>query len=340
MRIIQLLGICLCVACSAENTSSSDASGGSAAGGAGTTGRGGESGSATTSGGNAGNGGAPANGGADSSGGAPPGSGGTPSEGGTPSAGRTSSGGTSSGGTRSQGGAPSGGTATNEGGSAASAGASAGDAGRGGTSASGASGVGGINGDAAAAAQALEGLRLDDGCQGPKPASVPADGAVCNHATLTNNQFRASKFVTIAGTAGTTYDVTLRVRGIAEAATISGGMRPDTSTFTYKNDSWRKVPFTIGGTLQSADYQHWKIAVGSPKQDYYLNDYQKTGHFIFALDYQVTIPMAANTTVTLDCYDSNERMITNYENYTLDGIPGSINYGQFVQLSVVSVKAR
>ena len=48
--------------------------------------------------------------------------------------------------------------------------------------------------------------------------------------------------------------------------------------------------------------------------------------------------MAANSTVTLDGTDRNERQIVNYEKYALDGIPGSMNYGQFIQINVVSVK--
>lgn len=157
--------------------------------------------------------------------------------------------------------------------------------------------------------------------------------------TLTNGGSRLEKEVTIAGTAGTVYDVTLRVRGIVEPANIQGGMREDTSTFQYMNAPYRKVPFTVGGTVVAADadYTQWSIDVAEPEQTYYLNDYQKVGHQIFKLDYEVTIPMAANTTVTLTGYDENERMITNYEQYEFDDIPGSMNYGQFVQLDIVSV---
>jgi hypothetical protein len=61
------------------------------------------------------------------------------------------------------------------------------------------------------------------------------------------------------------------------------------------------------------------------------------GHYIFLLDYDVTIPMAANTTVALEAIDDNERLILNYENYSSGGIAGSTNFGQFVQLNVVSV---
>jgi hypothetical protein len=239
------------------------------------------------------------------------------------------------------GGNPASGATTSTGGAQALAGGGVGgtpgaNGGAAGASAGIANGGNGESGSASVA-KALDGLRIDDGCAGTPDTT---DGAVCTHTMLTNNQFRASKEVTITGTEGVTYDVTLRVRGVVEPASVNGGTRPDTSTFSYKNAMWRTVPYTIGGTVTAPDYEQWHVRVASPQQDYYLNDYQKNGHFVFKLDYQVTIPMAANTKVTFDCYDSNEREIVNYESYAVDGISGSVNHGQFVQLDVISVKAR
>jgi len=184
-------------------------------------------------------------------------------------------------------------------------------------------------------AQGLDGLRVDDPCTGTPDLS---NGAVCDHVELTNGGFKSAKDVAIGGTAGTTYDVTLRIRGIVEPTQIDGGMRLDTTTFKYQNMTWRKVPFTIGGTVNRGDYSQWRITVASPKQEYFLNDYQTVGHYIFALDYQVTIQVAANSKITLSGTDTNEREIVNYEKYTIDGIPGSMNYGQFIQCNLVSVK--
>jgi len=221
------------------------------------------------------------------------------------------------------------------GGSAAGNGSAGGDtagaasvAGQGGT-------AGGGGSNALDVAKGLDGLRVDDPCTGTPDTS---NGAVCNHVMLTAGGFKSSKEATITGTPGTTYDVTLRIRGIVEPTQIDGGMRPDTTTFQYQNMTWRKVPFTIGGTVNRGDYSQWRISVASPKQEYFLNDYQTVGHFIFKLDYQVTIQVAANSKVTLDGTDSNEREIVNYEKYTFDEIPGSMNYGQFIQCNVVSVK--
>ena len=187
-------------------------------------------------------------------------------------------------------------------------------------------------------ADVLRGLRLDDPCAGTPDTT---EGAICPHVTLTSaGGFKAAKTVTIGGNPATTYSVTLRIRGVVEPTNIEGGTRTDMGTFSYKSMDWRKVPLTIGGTVKNADYAQWRVSVVSPKQDYFLNDYQKVGHYIFKLDYQVTIPIAGMSKVTLDCTDSNEREIVNYEKYALDGIPGSMNAGQFIQLDVVAVEAR
>lgn len=244
------------------------------------------------------------------------------------------------------GGSPGAGGATAGAAGAATAGAGVGGAGgAGGASHAGAGGNGGVAGtpDSTDVAKALDGVRVDDACAGTADTSV---GAVCTHVMLTSSGgSKYSKQVTIAGVTGTTYDVTLRIRGIVEPTKITGGMPVETTppaTIQYMGKTWRKTPYTIGGAASSSttdpDYTQWHIGVASPKGDYYLNDYQQTGHYIFKLDYQVTIQMAANTTVTLDGVDRNERQIVNFEKYTIDGIPGSMNYGQFIQINVVSAK--
>jgi len=233
-----------------------------------------------------------------------------------------------SGGAGASGASGAGGVSGSAAGSGAAAGATSGTAG-----AAGQGGEGG--GNATDLATALDGLRVDDPCAGTPET---ANGAVCTHVVLTAGGFKSAKEATLAGTPGTTYDVTLRIRGIVEPTQIDGGMRVDTTTFQYQNMTWRKVPFTIGGSVNRGDYSQWRVSVTSPKQEYFLNDYQTVGHYIFKLDYQVTIQMAANSKLTLDGTDSNERQIVNYEKYALEGIPGSMNYGQFIQCNVVSVK--
>jgi hypothetical protein len=266
---------------------------------------------------------------ADGAGGASTGSGGVSTGGSSTSsggAGGAATGGSASGGA-STGGTASGGAST---GGTASEGASSGGAGTTG----GADGTGG--GDALAIAEDLQDLRVDDPCAGTPEVTV---GATCDHSVPTGLGFHGVAAASVTGEEGTTYDVTFRVRGVVEPTNIVGGTRPDTETFSYMDLDWRTTPLTIGGAVptEDADYAQWRIHVSNPDQEYFLNDYQRVGHYIFELDYEVTIPVAANATVTLDATDDNERQILNYEGYALDGIAGSTNHGQFVQLNVVAV---
>ena len=154
--------------------------------------------------------------------------------------------------------------------------------------------------------------------------------------------YHEAKEVSLGGAEGALYDVTLRVRGVVEPANVVGGSRTSTETFSYMNLDWRTVPFTTGGTVpvDDTDYAQWRIRVGEPEQEYFLNDYQRVGHYIFELDYEVTLPMAANTTVVLEGIDDNERLIMNYEGYAPEGVQGSVNHGQFIELDVVAVTRR
>jgi hypothetical protein len=241
-------------------------------------------------------------------------------------AGTSSSAGSSLGGASSTAGSAAGGSSTggsSTGGSSAGGNATAG-------SASGGGGSGST--DYSDVAKAIEGLRIDDPCTG---AVTPTPGATCNHVM---NPFHVMKDVTIAGTPGTTYDVTLRIRGVVEPTKITGGTRPDMSTIQLNGKTYRKVPYTVGGTPGDVTYQPWLFSVASPPQNYFFNDYGLTEHSTFLLDYQVTIPMSGGTKVTLDVNDGNDHEISNYASLKNDGIPGSMNYGQYLQFSVVSVK--
>ncbi len=246
--------------------------------------------------------------------------------------GGASSGGAATGGVATGGGLSSGGTST--GGATGSGGASGGAA-TGGATADGGTSSGGSE-NLVTIADALVGLRIDDPCAGNPSVSV---GATCDHVKRTGAGYHDTKEVSIGGVEGTIYDVTLRVRGVVEPANVVGGSRSGTATFSYMNLDWRTVPFTSGGTVpgEDTDYAQWRINVAEPSQYYFLNDYQRVGHYIFELDYEVTLPMAANTTVVLEGIDDNERLIMNYENYAPDGVDASVNYGQFIELDVVAV---
>ena len=272
--------------------------------------------------------------------------------GGSSSGGAGSGGGASAaGGSGVVGGAPSGGAASGGAGSTGGAGglgvggttggAASGGAPNGGTPSGGTATGGAASGGAenlGELAESLVGLRVDDPCKGTPTVSV---GATCDHVVLTGAGFRGAQEVHIGGSEGKVYEVTLRVRGVVEPANVVGGERPSNDTFSYMNLNWRTTPLTLGGEVpvDDADYAQWRITVADPEQTYFLNDYQRVGHYVFNLDYEVVIPMAANTKVTLEAIDNNERLILNYEDYAPEGVDASVNHGQFIELDVVSVIA-
>jgi len=188
--------------------------------------------------------------------------------------------------------------------------------------------------DFTAIAAPLEGMRIDDPCTG---SPSDAQGATCTHV---QNPFSETREVTLAGTAGTTYDVTLRIRGVVEPTRINGGTRPDTSTVNLDGRNYRALPLTIGGQPGDVTYQPWRLSISNPARDYYLNDYELVEHTIFSIDYEVTIEMDGNARVELDVTDGNNVQINNYERYSHEGISGSMNLGQFLQIAVVSVTPR
>lgn len=301
-RTLLLIGSLASIfACSSGTDTPADGTGGKAMGTGGATQTGGATGQTGGSTGGAATGGATETGGTKATGGA---------TGGNANAGGSTGGAVATGGQAQGGGAPQGGAGA-----------------RGGQGGSGDTGV----------AAMLDGIRVDDPCVANSPTTSMA---TCTHLMLMNGGFKGTKQVTIGGTAGTTYDVTVRVRGIVETTQMDGGTRStDTSTFSYMNMTFLKTPFTIGGTINRGDYQQWRISVSNPKQVYTLNDYGKVGHYVFKLDYEATIPMAANASVSLEGVDTNDHLIVDYEKYTVDGLTPPMNWGQFVQLNVVSAKA-
>ncbi|HKU38252.1 MAG TPA: hypothetical protein VJR89_08895, partial [Polyangiales bacterium] len=162
-------------------------------------------------------------------------------------------------------------------------------------------------------AKELQGLFLDAPCDAATPTPL-AQMATCLHP---NGMQRVMKQVTFGGTPGTTYLVKLRVRGIWEPTKIQGGQRP-----------YDKVPFTIGGMVPTGmnsgdpiNYQQYTIKVAQPMQTYWLNDHAYVAHDIHKDDYQVEIPIAGGSSVTVSMNDGNEREIANWTKDFFTGVP-------------------
>jgi len=95
--------------------------------------------------------------------------------------------------------------------------------------------------------------------------------------------------------------------------------------------------FQIGGSPTKDHYNFYNIQVSDPPATYTVNRHaDKVGHFLFALDYQVTIPIKAGSSVMLAAYDSNDIAIANHQRITVPEVANIPFDGQFFQIDVVS----
>lgn len=135
---------------------------------------------------------------------------------------------------------------------------------------------------------------------------------------------------TFAGEPGILYDVTLHVRGVVEPKNFTGG----TVQFDH---------FQTDGEPVKNDYNFYSLTVSDPAAMYTTNrNMEKVGHYTFAIDYHVTIPVRGGATVTMGAYDSNDVAIANHEQHVIEGIPPAPQPfdGQFFVVEVESIKKR
>ncbi|MEO8903170.1 MAG: DUF4215 domain-containing protein [Polyangiaceae bacterium] len=130
----------------------------------------------------------------------------------------------------------------------------------------------------------------------------------------------------IGGTSGTTYNVTVRIRGIVEVTSYVGGTRDQgTTSITVSQDLFQQggTPQISGGP--SFDYDPYEIDVTPPvagaANTYFLNSVttaenphaspNPTNHLTFPIDYTKTIKVAAGGTISLKVTDSNCTKVQN-----------------------------
>ena len=160
-------------------------------------------------------------------------------------------------------------------------------------------------------------------------AQYPSQPDTCLHDRLHEQSF------TFGGKPGTVYDVTLRIRGIFEPTTITGGDTPNPAHPYFK----------VGGTVSTVDWSHWAIEVSEPKQIYWLNHYLSVGHTIYKEDFEATIAVAGGATVVIRVVDGNDRQIDNGKigPDRQQIIPGVVDHplaGQMLRIDVVRVKTK
>lgn len=108
--------------------------------------------------------------------------------------------------------------------------------------------------------------------------------------------------LTFGGEAGKVYEVTLRFRGIVEGRTYIDG-RPDGSYFY------------VGGhpASSTSNYNTYQLSVSNPPQTYYLNATNAEQDRILAFEYERTIPIRGQATVTLSAFTKECGALRNCE---------------------------
>lgn len=343
------LGIALLFGACAPTGSSSGGTGGSSSGGSGTGGTTTGSGGAGTV---SGSGGAVESG----SGGSQP----------VTTGGSTGSGGADPTGS---GGAPAtGGRAGTGGGTAGSAGATA-------TGTGGTTGAGGGSSDDMAAAQVLNGYAILKPCVSSFKPTPNANGDCCCEELAANENQHVTK--AFGGDPNVTYNVKVRIAGIAERYWYTGGTLDPVGMLFYtgglptihstkapnnlapgkgackihppETDSNMALPFKVPVEVNPADgcfngFNIFAMTVSAPKQSYFLNyttDFDGTDrqpHKVYKNDYTVTIPIKGGASLDFYTIDGDHHQVTNDGTMSVPNVKTAQPYnGNFLEFTVLGV---
>src|SRR5690606_15758218 len=140
--------------------------------------------------------------------------------------------------------------------------------------------------------------------------------------------------LTFGGDPSVVYDVQIQIRGLTEPKSFTGGRVLEEH-------------FQIGGTPDVNDYDIYGIEVADPPESYTLNrNAMGVGHYLFMLDYTVTIPIRGGAEVRLTMIDPNTIAIANpggasgmTEPFVIPEIPPFPDpfFGQFIQMDVLAI---
>ena len=125
---------------------------------------------------------------------------------------------------------------------------------------------------------------------------------------------------TIGGKPGTVYDVTLRISGIFEPTTITGGDTPDPEHPYFK----------VGGTVSTPDWSQWRIEVSEPEQTYWplllasVNESSKAG-----------LPVKGDTSVVDSAEAGSQRTTLQFRRRARRWLPNRASEGSKVSCTLV-----
>jgi hypothetical protein len=227
-------------------------------------------------------------------------------------------------------------------GGAAGTGGTGGAAGTGGTG--GAAGTGGTGGSGLnAVAAALNGQMWIAPCKADTQAAVCATiTGSCPTSTdpILKGVLMTDKTLTLGGTVGTPYTITLRVQGEVESKTYTGTTDQNTTALSPRADG-----FATGGTPTQADaYSVYLLRVTNPgamtHTDYFLNSLNPPGvsnHTTYGVDYVARISAQGGATIRLVVADANCSQIKNCGPTANDG---SVCAAPIILGSVIDPQAR
>jgi hypothetical protein len=234
----------------------------------------------------------------------------------------------------------------------------------GGNSADGGAGRGGVGGSSSpndrTAAQVLDGLAILKPCVSsfrPSGNASNRGDCCCEELAANENQRITKQF---GGDANVTYNVTIRIAGVAERYWYAGGTLDATGNVFYtgglptihsasapnnnlragqgackvhppETDAQFALPFTVPTEIRPADgcyngFNIFALTVASPKQSYYLNytaEYDgvdRQPHAVYKTDYTVTIPITGQARLDFYTIDGDHHQVTNNGTMTVPNL--------------------
>lgn len=247
-------------------------------------------------------------------------------------------------------------------GSGGAGGTGAGAGGRGGTSggggSSGVAGAGGGTDDGRAAAMVLDGFALLKPCVSSYRPTPNPNGSCCCEELAANENQRITK--QLGGDPNVTYNVKIRVAGVAERYWYTGGTLDPTGKVFYtgglptihsteapnnnlrpgqgackihppETDGQFALPFAVPPEIKPTDgcyngFNIFAMVISSPKQSYYLNQTtefdgaDRQPHRVYKTDYTVTVPMAGQAKLDFYTIDGDHHQVTNDGTMTVPNV--------------------
>jgi hypothetical protein len=228
-----------------------------------------------------------------------------------------------------------------------------------------------------AAAEVLDGFAILKPCVSSFEPSGNANNAgdcCCEEASANENQRIGLRF---GGDASVTYNVTVRIAGVAERYWYTGGEPDPASELFYtgglptihgaaannnlqpgqgackvhppETDGQFALPFTVPDEIRPADgcyngFNIFALAVSAPKQSYYLNhttDFDgadRQPHSVYETDYTVTFPIQGQAELDFYTIDGDHHQVTNNGTMSVPGLKTPQPYnGNFLEFTVLEV---